>query len=160
VLVRYGQSESPYLFGHAAYTFSLALGAVNDPAPLVMLAERACATAPRSAFYQAFLIAALYRAGYYEDAIQRADRAKGERVAYAEIAWPFLAMAHARLGHFEKAREWLAKSQARANSIALDGPDWDKRLTFEIPNREAEALLKTKRPEGAQDQPSPADLAP
>ena len=160
VLARDGRSESPYLFGHADFTGSLAPGGVDDPAQLVALAERACAIAPRSDFYQAFLVAALYRAGRYEDAIRRADQAKAEGVERLWTAWPFLAMAHARLGHHEKARELLDKSEARANSMPLDGPAWDKRLTIEIPNREAEALLRTRHLEGAKEQPARADPAP
>jgi tetratricopeptide (TPR) repeat protein len=151
---------SPYLFGHGAYTCSLAPDGVDEPAPLVALAERACAIAPRSHFYQAFLLAALYRSGRYEDAIRRADRAKAEGVEDFWLAWPFLAMAHARLGRHDKAREWLDKSEARAKANPLDGPAWDKRLTLKIPNREAEALLRANPPECGKGQPARADPAP
>jgi hypothetical protein len=78
------------------------------------------------------------------------------------------------LGRPEKAREWLHKSAARANSIPLDGPAtrlppklrarartlWADRLTLEILNREAEALLRVKHPERTKDRPARADSAP
>jgi tetratricopeptide (TPR) repeat protein len=159
-LARDGRSESPFPFSHADFTGSLAPGAVDDPLPLVARAERACAIAPRSDRFRAFLIAALYRAGRYEDAIQRADRAKAEGVEPFWTAWPFLAMAHARLGRHQEARELLDKSQARANSMPRDGPTWDQRLTIEILNREAEALLGATHSEGGKDQPARADPAP
>jgi hypothetical protein len=105
---------------------------------------------------QVFLVAALYRAGSYGDAILRADQAKVERVEPLWTAWPFLAMAHARLGHHQKARELLDKSRAGARSIPLDGPSWDDWLMMNILNREAEALLSTRHPEGAKEQPARA----
>ena len=76
------------------------------------------------------------------------------------MAWPFLAMAHARLGRHEKAREWLDKSEARAKMSALDGIAWDRRLTLEIPNGEAEALLRTKHFKGAKEPPARSNPDP
>jgi tetratricopeptide (TPR) repeat protein len=160
VLARDGRGESPFPFSHADLTGLLAPGAVVDPVLLVALAERACAIAPRSDRFLVFPIAALYRAGRYEQAIQRADRAKAEGVIPVSTAWPFLAMAYARLGRHQEAREWLDKSKSVAKSIPLDGTAWDQRLTLEIPIHEAEGLLTATHSERAKEQPARANPDP
>jgi tetratricopeptide (TPR) repeat protein len=84
---------------------------------------------------------ALYRAGRFEEAIQRLEeaiQARGGGQGHPED-WPFLAMAHHRLGHRNDARrwlEWLRDDQA----IADPARPWDE-LELRLVRSEAEAVI-------------------
>jgi hypothetical protein len=73
--------------------------------------------------------------------------------------WLFLAMAEARRGHTQQAREWLAKAvreieQPPAERAKEPGADhWTRRLTLRLFRGEAEALLGiNKQPEKKIEQ--------
>ncbi len=86
----------------------------------------------------------LYRAGRFEEAIQRLN-------ANTDILnnWLFLAMAHHRLGHAAEARQWLDKMiQWEAKQKADAKPlEWQHRVGLEILRREAQELIEGKAAE-------------
>jgi len=83
---------------------------------------------------------ALYRAGRFEDAVQRLKEGIQLRDGIGVPKdWVFLAMAHHRLGHREQARQWLGRLM---NHQPSDDPDkfWDE-LEIRLLRSEAEAVI-------------------
>jgi hypothetical protein len=85
----------------------------------------------------------LYRAGRYQEAIDRLD----ERVAVGEalgapVDWVFLAMAHHRLGHKAEANRWLDKFRAWKVPDLRSSKDLWNELEILLFAREVEALLR------------------
>jgi tetratricopeptide (TPR) repeat protein len=77
----------------------------RDPPRAVELAKRSTALAPRDPDFWVTLGAAHYRAGSWQDAVQALTQA--QRLGQASNPESFfLAMAHARLGHHDQARQW------------------------------------------------------
>jgi tetratricopeptide (TPR) repeat protein len=124
---------------------------VVDAGQLVALAEK---TAPSS--YE--LGAALYRAGRWEEALPRLQKAAeptGQDADQAHCAaWLFLAMTQQRLGRTEEARRWLDKAGdwlrgARPREAVPGAPpldrehqwNWWNLLHLQLRYREAEALI-------------------
>jgi tetratricopeptide (TPR) repeat protein len=98
--------------------------------------------------------AALYRAGKYGDSVRCFET---EAKMYRPRAWDwcFLAMAHHRLGHAEKARRCLVKAARwidEANREELDDPtgtrpawgNWHEPVVYPLLLQEAEVLLGAK----------------
>jgi tetratricopeptide (TPR) repeat protein len=97
------------------------------------------------------LVAVLYRAGRFREAIEKFDQACrtwGPRA----WDWVFLSMTHARLGQTEQAREYL--DRARRLAAEADGRPygwgvawgwWGEKIEVEHLIREAEALLAQKK---------------
>jgi tetratricopeptide (TPR) repeat protein len=148
MLERFGQTDKPDVAHWVAWTSVLAPGSVKDWDPSLKLAE----TAARTNFYAHTLGAALYRAGRYEEAIQRlkAITGVGEQAgspvrSSAAYPWFFLAMAHQRLGQTEEGRKCLDEGikgmEQETNNKDLP---WNRRLTLQLFRREAEALLGMK----------------
>ena len=61
------------------------------------------------------------------------------RSSAANSAWPFLAMAHHRLGHRDEARRWLDRLRARQPSTD-PAQFWDE-LEIRLLRGEAEAVV-------------------
>jgi tetratricopeptide (TPR) repeat protein len=155
-LKRFTDTQDPVLAASLAWTCSLAPGATADPDQVVRLANLAMAQDPNGYLFQRALGAALYRAGQYQQAIERFTLALRLRKQPAPLVWLFLALAHQRLKHSEEAKKWLDKArewidQARRQKAYEGGynkaPSWDKipwneRLALTVLQREAEALLK------------------
>jgi serine/threonine protein kinase/formylglycine-generating enzyme required for sulfatase activity/tetratricopeptide (TPR) repeat protein len=128
-----------------------------DLAPVVRWLERAGAQNPNACVYFHRLGAAHYRADRFAAAVEALDHARA-CPSHAQDGgtlhdWLFLAMAHHRLGHAERARDWLDQAvrrleqNARANSAGADpSPDWSNRLEMRLLRREAEGLLKKSKP--------------
>jgi WD40 repeat protein/tetratricopeptide (TPR) repeat protein len=147
--------EDPVLAATVAWTCSLAPGATADPEPVVFLASQA-SNGRQNYLCQRAEGAALYRAGKFPEAIDRFTHALQLRDQPAPSAWLFLALAHQRLKHDEKAKKWLEKArewieQARRQKPAETGDEktlswhkipWNERLALTVLQREAEALLK------------------
>src|SRR5262249_11805126 len=94
--------------------------------------------------------AALYRAGRFEEAIQRLNTsitAQNDDGVFGD--WLFLAMAHHRLGHAAEARNWLDKTiQGEAKKKADREPlGWVQRLQLQTLRREARELIEGKAAE-------------
>ena len=83
---------------------------------------------------------ALYRAGQFEEAIRRLEEANMARPGAEEpLDWPFLAMAHHRLGHHEEALRWLDRLRNRQPSTD-PGQFW-KEVEVRLLGSEAEAVI-------------------
>lgn len=125
--------------------------------PVVRLAEKAMAAAGNRHDVLNTLGTALYRAGRYQEAIERlqAGIAAHENKTGGPHDWLVLAMAHHRFGHAVEARQWMDKAvqeldkeaTRRTNSAietALPTPrtarSWTQRLELDLFRREADAL--------------------
>jgi len=168
LLERFGETKDAEAAHLAAWTCILAPSAVADAAAPVRLAETAVRSDPKSDNFLKTLGAALYRAGRFNEAVQRLSEAHGLWAAETKPAsspaytWFFLTMAHHRAGHPAEAREYLAKAVKRAEEETR--PDaaalavWQRRLTLKLLRREAEALLgATTRP---ASRPAPKEVTP
>ena len=119
-----------------AWQASLIPTGINDREAFVRLAENAVDGLPANARHEALntLGAALYRAGRFEEAIRRLHEGINLRNGAEEpLDWPFLAMAHHRLGHVDEARRWLDRLRNR-------DPNRDS-LEIIVLRREAEAVV-------------------
>ena len=137
------QTPYPDLANNLAWVCALGPDAVTDYPPLVHLAERVVSGVRPHGKVGALntLGAVLYRAGRFQDAIDRLNEgiklSKGAATAYD---WLFMAMAHQRLGATAQAREYLAKVAPGPPPPALS---WD-RLEIELLHREAQELIEGK----------------
>jgi tetratricopeptide (TPR) repeat protein len=148
---RFGKAENPVVVNNLAWACVLAPDAGVKRTVLVRLAERAVKAAPKNWVYLNTLGAAHYRAGQWDTAIQRLNegvQAHGKGGTASD--WLFLAMAHQRLGHNDKAKKWLDKAVkwidhttqkrlAEAAKLPLF-----QNLELQILRREAEALVHGK----------------
>jgi WD40 repeat protein/serine/threonine protein kinase/tetratricopeptide (TPR) repeat protein len=153
-----GETQDPALATTLVWTCSLAPGATADPDQIVRLATRAFGQRAESYVLARALGAALYRAGKYQDAIERFTVALQSRRQPAPSTWLFLALAHQRLKHTEEAKKWLDKArkwieQARRQKAGEAGDEkalswqklpWNERLALEVLHREAEKLVLEK----------------
>ena len=142
-----GEKSDPNAVFWAAWTTALTAKSPADPSRILPLAEKALGRDPRNGDYLNTLGAVLYRAGQFDQAIQRllqAERAlqqmtkPGQTVIYAHL---FLAMSHQRLGHDKEARHWLQKATWQIGPEPANYP-WNRRLTLQLLRSEAEALIQ------------------
>ena len=86
--------------------------------------------------------AALYRAGRFEEAIRRLEKAIQARGSGhgAPIDWPFLAMAHHRLGQRDQAWHWLERLCDYQPSG--DPDQFGMELVIRLLRREAEVAIR------------------
>ncbi len=166
MLQRFGQTTKPNDAYWVAWTCALAPDAIKDWPKAVALAEKSAKSDPQSASFLNTLGAVLYRAGRFDESLQRltdADRFAKQPsrsdMSLPAYTWFFLAMAHHRLGHSEEAKQWLDKAEAwteKAIAEADQGIEfmhWNRRLTLKLLRDEAEALLKSAP---APQPPDPA----
>jgi tetratricopeptide (TPR) repeat protein len=115
----------------------------DDPDVAVGLAEAAVnATSQPSARANIMntLGAALYRAGRFEEAIRRFDEEiQLRRGTSLTQDWPYLAMAHHRLGHRDEARRWL--DRLRNYQPNTDRDQFWAELEIRLLRSEAEAVI-------------------
>src|SRR5262249_38662051 len=138
----------------------LAWSCVMAPVPeltgdrLVSLGQQAVARAGNPldrAMTVGTLGSALYRAGRFQEAIKKLD--ESEKGGPVFDNWLFLAMAHHKLGHEEKARDYLDRAsadlkKAQAGAARSDGhlPNWRRRTELEVLHAEATKTLAEKTP--------------
>jgi tetratricopeptide (TPR) repeat protein len=143
LLDRFGKTIDPRAAGEVTRTCALGPGAAADPAVPVRLAEAAFSSdwhGTEKANILSALGAALYRAGRCDEAIRRLEEAIPLRSGTSvPLDWPFLAMAHHRLGHHDEARRWLDRLRER-QPIADPAQFWDE-LELRLLRSEAEALI-------------------
>jgi serine/threonine protein kinase len=162
ILDRFRRTESPTVAHWVAWSLVLAPDAVMHLNHPVRLAEMAVKSDPKNDQYCITLGSALYRAGRFDEAIRclneiSTDREPATGKLFSPIyAWFFLAMAHHRLGHVEEARKWLDKASKSLEQEVKAPSDeanrsWNRRLTWQLLRREAEALLKQS--EADHDKP-------
>jgi serine/threonine protein kinase/WD40 repeat protein/tetratricopeptide (TPR) repeat protein len=153
MLDRFDQSASADAAFWAAWTCVLTPDAVADWTKPLRFAEKATADDRDNARSLNLLGAVLYRAGRFQEAVQRLTEADAafkqtESSDYRIVCnWCFLAMTHHRLGHTAEAASWLAKAVLaidQPSSETADDPAtriWNRRLTLQLLRREAEELL-------------------
>jgi tetratricopeptide (TPR) repeat protein len=132
-----------------AWSCVLGPDAVSDMSRIVQFAQRAVASNSSNAAYVNTLGAALYRAGRYEEAIDKLQRSMSLNGGQGiPEDWFFLAMAYYKLGEKEKGQEWLTKAVQRAAGSGSAKPEW------KMFRREADALWSGKE---AADAPAAAN---
>jgi tetratricopeptide (TPR) repeat protein len=131
----------PEQFNHLAWHFASRPGRPDQPAALVLVAEKAVELAPEVALYRNTLGVVYYRVERYHDAIEHLERSlRDNKDETAAFDLYFLAMCHHRLGHAAQAREcydeavrWTESRQGKLPS------NWAEELkSFRA---EAEAVL-------------------
>jgi tetratricopeptide (TPR) repeat protein len=162
MLDKFAETDDPMSANFTAWTAALAPGGVDDYAPHIALAEKAVAAKPDDHQCLNTVGAILYRAGRYQEAVDRLAELDGrldDPVTGAQSSpaytWYFLAMGHHALDHPEKAKEYLAKASAATEQELADTehpPAWNRKLTLELLRKEAEALIAQEEPGG---QPAP-----
>jgi Tol biopolymer transport system component len=140
---RLGRGERTGNLNSVAWVGALSPDSGVEPARLVRCAEQALAARPGDASCLNTLALALYRAGRFAQARQRAagamDRQGGNGSAWD---WLLLALAQARLGRDAPAREELDQAGRRtAGKLS-----WNDRLELRLLRREGEALLHGESP--------------
>jgi tetratricopeptide (TPR) repeat protein len=154
MLERFGQTESPAAANWVAWTCALAPDAVADFAQALRLAKEASQKRAKNVFFQNTPGAVHYRAGRFEEAIERLtetdrllkDPQEGMRTSPA-YAWFLLAMAHYRLGQEDEAKAWLDKAIRWTEKVHRQHDEgtvplsWNRRLTLQLLRSEAETLI-------------------
>jgi len=136
---RFGKTADSTIARVVVNTCILVPDAVPDWQHVVRLAEQAYAETKDDSCLQ-LVVGSLYRAGQFEQALERLKSAKSENYRTLDYRDLFRAMAHARLGHAEEARKWLDKSKPFIDYMENVTPiqhRWALPLV-----REAEALIK------------------
>jgi serine/threonine protein kinase/Flp pilus assembly protein TadD len=143
-------TEKPDVCHWVVWTCSLAPDAADEWKPLLRLAETAARRDPGNATYASTFGIALYRAGHTPEAIKQLEAAhaaweqggtKGQMHSPV-YTWLFLAMAHHQRGSADDSRRWLAKAM-ESPELRIKGPaPWNRRLTLELFQREAQSLGK------------------
>ena len=96
----------------------LAPGGTDNPIGLVNFASRVWNDKQGAENILWSLALAHYRAGQFEQAQERADEAMTRQPDLAWLSWPVLSLVHARLGHTDEARRWLAQAQLARSGAA------------------------------------------
>jgi len=158
MLDHFGDTEDADNAHWVAWTCGLAPDAVADFSTPVALARKAAESYPTSVVCLHALGAVLYRAGKFEEAIQRlteADQliqdADEEPLSSPAYTWFFLAMAHQAHGQAEEAKKWFEKAAAWTDKV-IEGDEtkggarlaWNRRLTLKLFRAEAADVLGIK----------------
>jgi WD40 repeat protein/tRNA A-37 threonylcarbamoyl transferase component Bud32/Flp pilus assembly protein TadD len=171
MLERFDRTTDPYTLKMVTVACSQAPEAVADLARPLRLAEEAVAREPKDFWAQGVLGRTLYRAGRYEEAVKQLKEAVAIQNHQGNVwHWLFLAMAYHDLGSPGKARArldqavaWIDQELAKPPSEEPGGSwlSWNQRLELPLLRREAELLIKERRPlylpaNVFQDVPGPA----
>jgi tetratricopeptide (TPR) repeat protein len=131
-----------------AYASIYAPGAIPDLPTFIQVCER---SVPLVAGGERVVGAALYRAGGFEQALERFQRSQK---VFQPRAWDwlFLAMIHSRLGQpsearrfLEQADEWITEADKAPSGTEQKGPRWTdltERPTILLLRSEAEAVVR------------------
>jgi tetratricopeptide (TPR) repeat protein len=141
-LDRFGGTNNPVMANGIAWACALGPEATADPGVPVRLAEIGVRGADASNKTGSLntLAAALYRAGRYGEATGRLEEAIQARGGEHPHDWPFLAMAHHRLGHRDQSRRWLDRLRQYQPSLMDPARFWDD-LVVRLLRSEAEAVV-------------------
>jgi tetratricopeptide (TPR) repeat protein len=149
MLTRFGDEPVQHTANQIVWACVLRADAVADLDRLLRLARIAATSHHDGA---EVLLAALYRAGNYEEAVACFEAAT-EVYRPRAWEWTFLAMAHHRLGHASQARRCLAEAQGWVEAANRQTEDdlsgalpawgaWHEPVVYAILLREAEELVK------------------
>jgi tetratricopeptide (TPR) repeat protein len=141
ILGKYRGTTDPVRANTIAWYCALSPGTPADREAAVRLAEFALERFPTQPKHFALntLGAALYRAGRFEEAVLRLEEGIRLRKKEERTDWPFLAMAHHRLGHRDEARMWLEKLR-KGEPNADPGQFWQE-MEIRLLRNEAEAVI-------------------
>jgi tetratricopeptide (TPR) repeat protein len=154
MLDRFGRTDRAVVAQRVAWTTVLTGESVADLDVPVRLAEEALRRDPAAGGYTVTLGATLYRAGRFDEAVQRLNEADAaarptltKQALYSPAyAWFFLAMSHYQLGQGECARAWLDKATEWAErEMQNKGMFWTRRCTLRLLRSEAQALVLGKK---------------
>jgi tetratricopeptide (TPR) repeat protein len=147
LFTRFGKVTSPDEADLAAWYCVLAADALPDlnaPVRMAEMALAACHPIQKRAVLNT-VGAALYRAGRFDEAIQRLEESVREQGgAGVPQDWAFLAMAHWKKGNGEAARRWLDK--LRSYNPGVPAGFVPEAVEIEILRREAETLVRDSPP--------------
>jgi tetratricopeptide (TPR) repeat protein len=131
-----------------AYASIYAPGAVPDLPAFIQVCER---SVPAVAGGERVVGAALYRAGRYEQALERFKQSHKDFQPRA-WDWLFLAMIHSRLGHtsealrfLQQADQWITEADKAPSETDKKGPRWmdlTERPTILLLRSEAEVVVR------------------
>jgi WD40 repeat protein/tetratricopeptide (TPR) repeat protein/tRNA A-37 threonylcarbamoyl transferase component Bud32 len=152
-----GQTSNSALAAQLAWSCSLGSDATSDPERVVRLAWTAAQQDAKNYVFARALGAALYRAGKYQDAVNRFTMAMKLRDQPSPSVWLFLAMAQQRRGQHDQAKEWLAKARTWIEEARKRKPDdkdalawqrlpWTERGALKLLEREAGTLIEDEPP--------------
>jgi serine/threonine protein kinase/Tfp pilus assembly protein PilF len=154
ILQQFGVSEEPNDAYWAAWTCALGAEAVDDYGPVMRLAELAVEAEPDSEVYLKTLGGILYRAGRFEEAVERLTEANNRiedpdsgSTSSPVYTWYFLAMAHHDLEHEAEAKQWLDRATEWTDKVVAEHDAgtsllrWNRRLTLELLRDEAEGMI-------------------
>jgi serine/threonine protein kinase len=130
----------------------LAPEAVDDYSQLIELARRGHNLAPNDVTMTQALGAALYRAGQYDEALEKlakADSASADPNSSSLCARWFLAMTCEKLGNHASARQWYKRAEvetidalAKGDTTMQQQVTWDRRLALELLRAEAAEVCR------------------
>jgi tetratricopeptide (TPR) repeat protein len=153
MLEHFSQSEIPDIQRWVAWTCVLGPDAIEDLTQSVKLAEWALESDPENDHYRNTLGAILYRAGRFEEAVEKLTKlanAREETGQYPQqtspaYAWYFLAMAQHQLGNIDESLKYYNKAVKRAEQELAGNPPWNRKITLQLLEAEAESLLSITR---------------
>jgi hypothetical protein len=156
MLARFARDGDRGTAGLVVWTCAVHAGSGADPAQLVRLAERGAVADPTNPGAAKTFGVALYRAGRYEEAIQRLTVGIGNGSA---PGWLYLAQAQRAADRPDEARQWLLKALEWTEPALDPTPGrpgsraaWDLLVVIRTLRREAEALLHALPARGATDR--------
>jgi tetratricopeptide (TPR) repeat protein len=148
MLEHFGQTQEAATAHWAAWTCALAIDAAEDFNHVVELAEFALEEDKTDQNLTA-LGAILYRAGRFDEAVQRLSGMASKWEQGEELptqtspayTWFFLAMAHHQLGNADESQRYFELAAERAEEEMAGDAGWNRRLTLQLLRAEAESLL-------------------
>jgi len=155
---KHGRSSDHDAIVSCARLAGLLPGAVGHLTNLIEMAEKAVTIHPRTQAYLLPVCLVLFRAGRYQEVIQRleGELSKPVKTSSESNFWPngayaLLAMVHARLGHAEKAHQYWDKAKPIIQDLLTEQQparllSWGERLELTLLSREAEQLVKDVNP--------------
>jgi tetratricopeptide (TPR) repeat protein len=150
----FGDTQDPFIAERAGKLCLLLPGEHPNDSRAAQLCDKAMSMRPEVSWFQLASAIAKYRAGQFQDALDRlriADAQAGEQVYCRVLIELFRAMSQHQLGKQEAAQDSLKKAIDRLNATAPTaedevpdyGPGWHDRLMGEVIRREAEALISS-----------------
>jgi len=117
--------------------------AVSDLQHCLRMAKLAVAAKPAEHNYLNTLGAVLYRAGQYEEAVRTLEKAIGPKGTSLLVSdWAFLALAHDRLGHRNKAEQALKSAIVCRRQRGSSWQQWSWQRSIEDEALIGEAVLQ------------------